>query len=243
VRRSPRPVPRNVVPRNVVPRNVVPRRVALGSAILAILAITALAACNSDGRTLRPASPSQTQSVYTPTTTTVAATTATVDGAILPAATAEVAPLAFVLDLPWTDGGAIDSKYTCNGIDVHPELSWLGAPSGAIEMALVVTDTDADDFVHWAIAGLDPFDPELGEGDVPVGAIEGLNGFSTPSTPVIGWRGPCPPAGVAHHYQFTLYALDQQVDLPTGAPAADLLQVIDSSAIGTAQVTGVYATP
>ena len=197
-----------------------------------------LAACKSDGRTLRPADPTQTQSVYTETTTTVPTTTA---GDVVSPATTTA--LAFQLQLPFTDGGAMDARFTCNGVDVHPQISWLGAPADAVEMALVVTDIDAGDFVHWSIAGLDPFNSQIGEGDVPVGAIEGQNGFSTAIAPSVGWRGPCPPVGTKHHYRFTLYALDQQVELPTGSSAADLQSVIDSSAIGAAQITGVYATP
>lgn len=176
--------------------------------------------------------------MYTETTTTVPATI--VGDVIGPATTAA---LAFQLKLPFSDGATMDARFTCNAANVHPEVSWLGAPTAAVEMALVVTDIDAGDFVHWIIAGLDPFNSQIGEGDVPVGAIEGQNGFSTATEPSIGWSGPCPPAGTAHHYRFTLYALDQQVELPTGSSAADLQSVIDSSAIGAAQVTGLYATP
>jgi Raf kinase inhibitor-like YbhB/YbcL family protein len=214
---------------------VTARRAAVGT--VALLA-TVLVACNSDGRTLRPAGPTQTQSVYTATTTTVPTTL--VGDVISPVTTAA---LAFQLQLPFADGAPMDARFTCNGANVHPQVSWLGAPATAVEMALVVTDIDAGDFVHWIIAGLDPFNSQIGEGDVPVGAIEGQNGFSTATVPSIGWSGPCPPAGVTHNYRFTLYALDQQVELATGSSAADMQSIIDASAIGAAQVTGTYATP
>jgi Raf kinase inhibitor-like YbhB/YbcL family protein len=202
-----------------------------------VVALT-LVACNDDGRTLRPARPSQTQSVYTPTTTTTVAPSPT-----LALDASETAPLAFVLNLPWVDNAIIDTKYTCNGDDVQPQVSWFGAPPEAVEMALVVRDVDANNFVHWIIAGLDPHNPFLAENSVPVGAIEGQNDFSTASAPDIGWRGPCPPKGAPHHYVFTLYALDQQVELPTGSSAADMQSVIDSTSIQAAQVTGIYQTP
>ena len=113
----------------------------------------------------------------------------------------------------------------------------------AVEIALVVTDTDANDFVHWVVAGLDPKNPSIAEGSVPVGAIEGANGFSTAAAPSVGWNGPCPPKGSTHHYRFTLYALDQQIELPTGSPASDLMSAIDLSSIEAAQITGVYTSP
>ena len=95
----------------------------------------------------------------------------------------------------------------------------------------------------WVIAGLDPKNPLLGEGDVPVGAIEGQNGFSTAASQSIGWRGPCPPAGSTHHYEFTLYALSQQVELPTGSAAADLQAVIDGATLAATSVTGIFPGP
>jgi Raf kinase inhibitor-like YbhB/YbcL family protein len=211
--------------------------------LLAALAVLALVSCNSDGRTLRPAGPGQTQSVYTPTTTTTVVGNVfdTVNGAIV--TTTTVAPLPFALSLPWADGGEIDARYTCNGADVQPQVGWLGAPDEAVELALVVTDTDAHDFVHWIIAGLDPRDPLVPENSVPLGAIQGLNGFSTDAAPVVGWRGPCPPSGSTHHYRFTLYALDQQVELPDGSTAADLQAAIDATSIAAAQSTGTYTAP
>ena len=82
----------------------------------------------------------------------------------------------------------------------------------------------------------------IGEGDVPVGAIEGQNGFSTATVPSIGWSGPCPPAGTTHHYRFTLYAL------PTRAPAIvensnarDLAESLGEIALAKATLNG-FAT-
>jgi Raf kinase inhibitor-like YbhB/YbcL family protein len=226
-----------------------PRSTRALSIVTSVAAVAGLAACNSDGRTLKPAKTDQTQSIYVASTTTTAVG-AVVDGGVLGNGLAgdavgvpPTADLAFVLNLPWADGGDIDARFTCNGDDVQPQISWYGAPSGTVEMALVVTDIDAGDFVHWIIAGLDPANPLLGENAVPLGAIEGQNGFSTPSALDVGWRGPCPPAGSPHHYRFSLYALAQQVELPAGSTAADLQAVIDGSAIEVAQVTGLYGTP
>src|SRR5262245_33862546 len=192
-------------PADAVASGAVPRaRSLLPVALAAGLVPLALSACNSDGRTLRPAKPTQTQSVYTPTTTTTIAPPSTL------ALDAPAETVAFVLNLPWVDNATIDPRYTCNGDDVQPSISWFGAPAEAVEMALVVRDVDANNFVHWIIGGLDPHNPFLGENDVPIGAIEGANDFSKPGAPDIGWRGPCPPAGTPHHYVFTLYALSQQ---------------------------------
>lgn len=207
--------------------------------MVVVFGVAAFGACSSDGRYLREPRPDQTQSVYTPSTTT------TIVGQVVPEIPAiETTPqLAFVLVMPWLNDGVIDARYTCTGGEVQPQFSWYGAPAGTVEMALVVSDVDASNFVHWIIAGLDPNDPLVAENEVPLGAIEGQNGFSTAAQTDVGWRGPCPPAGSSHTYRATLYALDQQVELPTGSPAADLLAVIEGSALQAAQVDGVYPTP
>ncbi len=218
-----------------------------------LLISAALAACNSDGRTLRPADPSQNQSVYTPTTTTVPTTSidsaaGTKGSQLDPLATSTTtagtdAASSLTLQLPWADGGAIDQRFTCKGAGVHPQISWSGASPDTVELALVVTDIDANDYVQWIIAGLQPTENLISEGVVPVGAIQSLNGSSTAATPATGWSPPCPPAGSTHHYWFTLYALSQQVELPNGSASADMLNAIEDSSIDASEITGVYTAP
>lgn len=215
----------------------------------ALVALLAFSACRNDGRTLRPANPSLNASVFTPSTTTTI-----IDDSVQPVATEVIATdvidtaiegpgASFVLRTPWADGGLMDSRYTCRGQALSPALSWSGVPSNTASLALVVIDTDFNNYVHWVIAGLDPKGSRILEGQVPAGAIEGTNGASTPQFVSTGWKAVCPPKGATHHYRFTLYALDQQIDLPSGSPGADLMKVIDSSSIQAAQITGVYTTP
>src|SRR5438552_11293484 len=49
-------------------------------------------------------------------------------------------------------GSAIPARYTCDGQDVSPPLSWSGGPP-AEEFALIATDPDArgGEFVHWIV--------------------------------------------------------------------------------------------
>ncbi len=201
-------------------------------------------ACNSDGRTMREARPDQTASVYTTTTsstTTPSTITATIVDDLassLPGSSvagAEVPDVTFELNMPWEDGGVINSRYTCDGPDIQPAFSWEGAPTDAVDMAMVVVDVDTNEFVHWTVAGLDPVAEFVGENAVPPSAIEGTNSFSE-----VGWRGPCPPAGTTHRYLFTLYALSANILLPTGSSAEDLQLAIDAVSLSVAQQAGAY---
>lgn len=217
------------------------------STVGCVLALSAFSACQSDGRTLRPANPSQNASVFTPSTTTTV-----LDDSLQPSESIEsdgssedlpAEDFELHTDAVVTDGDFIDARYTCSGDGIAPSFGWTAVPDETASLALVVTDLDANDFVHWVIANIDPSTIAVPEGEVPVGAIEGTNGASTAAVPSVGWTPPCPPKGATHHYRFTLYALDQQIDLPTGSPSADILTVIDNSSLLAAQLTGVYTTP
>ena len=48
-------------------------------------------------------------------------------------------------------GGAIPSRFTCDGEDVSPDLAWSGAPDGTTALTLVVDDPDARGWVHWIV--------------------------------------------------------------------------------------------
>jgi Raf kinase inhibitor-like YbhB/YbcL family protein len=65
--------------------------------------------------------------------------------------------------------------------------------------------------------------------------IQGRNDFGT-----IGYRGPCPPRGPAHHYRFKLYALDEPVALPPGASKDELLQAMQGHVLGQTELVGTY---
>ena len=110
---------------------------------------------------------------------------------------------AFVLTSPaFHSGGTIPKRYTCDGANVSPALRWTAPPRRTASFSLTVFDPDAPGggFLHWRIARLAASTRSL-----PTGSrLGGLNSAGTR-----GWTGPCPPPGPAHHYVFTLRALDR----------------------------------
>ena len=140
-------------------------------------------------------------------------------------------------------GGAIPTRYTCEGDDTSPELRFSGAPAGAKSLALVVQDPDAPDprapkmtYVHWVLYDLPPDCRSLPEGAraLPPGAREGTNDWKR-----TGYGGPCPPIG-RHRYFFRLFALDAALgDL--GKPTrARLEQAMQGHVLETAELMGTY---
>jgi Raf kinase inhibitor-like YbhB/YbcL family protein len=143
------------------------------------------------------------------------------------------------------DGAEIPMRYTCEGEDDSPPLSWSGVPAGAKSLALVVDDPDAPDpaapkmtWVHWIVYDLPPTVTGLPEGPrhapLPPGAREGRNDWRR-----TGWGGPCPPIG-RHRYFFKLYALDTMLgDL--GKPTkARLEQAMAGHVLAQAELMGTY---
>ena len=126
--------------------------------------------------------------------------------------------------------------YAGVGSDFTRPLWGGGGPTGTAELALVVTDADADDFVHWAIAGMDPeIVTEIIEGQPPRTAVEANNDFGR-----LGWSGPCPPSGESHSYVFTLYALSEPVSLESGMAPDDAIGLIQGASAAQTSVTAVF---
>jgi Raf kinase inhibitor-like YbhB/YbcL family protein len=139
-------------------------------------------------------------------------------------------------------GGPIPKKFTCDGPDVSPELSWSGASAKAQGFALIADDPDAPvgTWTHWVIYDIPAQSAGLPENvskidELPDGARQGRNDFRR-----IGYGGPCPPPGKPHRYFFKLYALDRKLGLKPGAARQELEQAIQGHVIETAEVMGTY---
>ena len=139
------------------------------------------------------------------------------------------------------NAGTIPQKYTCDGPDLSPELSWTGAPPGTQSLALIADDPDAPvgTWTHWIIWDIPP-GSGLPEGIANTellkdGARQGKNDFKR-----IGYGGPCPPPGKPHRYFFKLYALDTKLDLEAGASRKQLESAMKAHVLSQAELMGRY---
>jgi Raf kinase inhibitor-like YbhB/YbcL family protein len=139
------------------------------------------------------------------------------------------------------DGDAIPARYTCDGLDVSPSLSWGSATDGTRSLALIADDPDAPGgtFVHWVIYDLPPDTQGLPEDvpnqqTLPSGAAQGVNGAGS-----VGYIGPCPPGGT-HRYFFKLYVLDTELGLGGGATKDEVLDAMEGHVLAEGQLMGTY---
>ncbi|MFQ5887136.1 MAG: YbhB/YbcL family Raf kinase inhibitor-like protein [Candidatus Hydrothermarchaeales archaeon] len=140
------------------------------------------------------------------------------------------------------DGGDIPARYTCDGEDVSPPLSWGDPPEGTVSLALIMDDPDAPfgTFSHWVLFNIPVGTRALPEGVskdevLSDGSVQGRTDFGD-----TGYGGPCPPPGKPHTYRFILYALDEDLDLGPGATREDVLRAIEGHVLDRADLEGRY---
>jgi Raf kinase inhibitor-like YbhB/YbcL family protein len=139
------------------------------------------------------------------------------------------------------DEGTIPERYTCSGRNKSPALKWTGVPAGTRSLALILDDPDAPmgTFVHWVVYNLSPTIKGLPEGaSVPASGDYGQQGVN--GRDAIGYTGPCPPPGEPHHYHFRLYALDQKLELKTGATAQQVEATMKGHVVGRTELIGIF---
>ena len=133
------------------------------------------------------------------------------------------------------EGGAIPSRYTCDGDDLSPPLAWSGAPEGTAAYALIVDDPDARGWIHWLATDIPADWPGVDEGASGVSVeTEGRNDFGR-----TGHGGPCPPSGT-HRYAFEVFALSEPLGLAAGFSADELRAAMEGKVLGSGRLTGTY---
>jgi hypothetical protein len=133
----------------------------------------------------------------------------------------------------------IPSKYTCDGEDINPPLSFSDVPEAAKSLVLFVDDPDAPGkiFVHWVLYNISPNVKFIAEDDKPGTAAVGVNSAGENL-----YVGPCPPSGT-HRYFFKLYALDARLeDLPDFADLDIVEEAMQGSILAQAELIGLYSS-
>jgi Raf kinase inhibitor-like YbhB/YbcL family protein len=136
----------------------------------------------------------------------------------------------------------IPAKYTCDGKNLSPALTWEAPPTATKSLVIIADDPDAPGktFTHWVLYDLPPKTRQLPEGLPPqpflaTGGGHGKNDFGK-----YGYGGPCPPSGT-HRYVFKIFALDQLLDLPAGATKAEVIAGMAGHILASGEWVGKYS--
>jgi len=185
--------------------------------------------------------------------------------------------------------GRIPAAFAMGGPDGfaanrNPHLAWDDVPAGTRSFALLCVDPDAPtvaetvgredlqipveqpraEFVHWAVADIDPGVREIAAGSCsdgvtargkrtppgPAGARQGLNDYTgwfagddALAGDYFGYDGPYPPFNDlrVHRYFFRVFALDvPTLELPQRFTAADVLRAAQGHVLAEAATYGTY---
>lgn len=139
-------------------------------------------------------------------------------------------------------GGSIPSKYTCDGSEISPQLSWGGAPGSTETYVLIMEDIDSPGrvFTHWVVYNIPGNVTEFEEGIsamelIRKGASQGKNDFGA-----AGYGGPCPRSDTPHRYRFHVYALDTMLDVPSGVSKSAITGLIKGHILAEGELIGTY---
>lgn len=145
----------------------------------------------------------------------------------------------------FVNGDDIPPKYTCEGANVSPALTWQGLPENTKSLVIIVDDPDAPDpaapkmtWVHWLVynlpANINHLPEAVTHATLPPGAGQGINDWKK-----IGYGGACPPIG-RHRYFHKLYALDAVLE-GLQQPTKDQIEAaMKGHVLAKAELVGTY---
>jgi Raf kinase inhibitor-like YbhB/YbcL family protein len=142
--------------------------------------------------------------------------------------------------------GAIPKEYAATGANISPPIEFIGVPSSAQDLVLVVEDPDApfpNPVVHWIIynipVGTKSLPKSIPHGEsvsTPAGARQGNNYQNKP-----GFSGPKPPVGHGvHHYHFQAFALDKRLSMSGTPTKNDLVSALSGHVIAEGELVGTF---
>jgi len=142
---------------------------------------------------------------------------------------------------PAFEEAAIPAKYTCDGADISPPLSWGPLPKGVKSVLIIMYDPDAPKgvFYHWVLYDVPPnitsLPPAIPPKPVTRYGLQGINSFGR-----YGYGGPCPPPGSTHRYVIAVLALNTVLKLRGPVTAVKALHAAEGHVIGYAVLISHY---
>jgi Raf kinase inhibitor-like YbhB/YbcL family protein len=167
----------------------------------------------------------------------------------LPTSVQAQAPARIVVQSPaMTTGQMMARDFSPDGRNVSPPLTWGPLPAGTRQLVVICQDHGAGNpppWVHWLVYNIPATARGLPEG-MPIdradpmpagleGATHGNNSWN-----LAMYRGPAPPAGTVHDYDFTVLALNAELNLPSGLTRAEVLEAVAGHVIGQGNMVPTY---
>jgi Raf kinase inhibitor-like YbhB/YbcL family protein len=134
------------------------------------------------------------------------------------------------------DGMPLPREYSCRGTQGSPPLRWSSEPLPKAKSIAIVVDshTPSESAVHWVLYNIPATTTELGP-DAAENPPEG-SGQAKVTSGKAGYEPPCKTPG---NYRFTVYTLNDKVEVQEGALLPEILKVIADHTIARGRLTAV----
>jgi Raf kinase inhibitor-like YbhB/YbcL family protein len=148
----------------------------------------------------------------------------------------------------FTPGGNLDAKFTADGDNMSPSVSWTGGPVGTQSYLVLMEGATIEDnhpVPHWAIYNIPPTTTNLPQ-NVPANArLENgaLNGaMQAQMRGRAGYQGPRPGvAGQTRQYYFEVFALNTHLTLdPATADRQAIVNAMKNHVLASGEMVAFY---
>ena len=139
--------------------------------------------------------------------------------------------------------GTLDDKYTADGGNISPSISWTRGPAGTQYYALLMEGVDVVDghpVMHWVMYNIPSTVTTVPE-HVPAemrlenGALKGAMQVKLQGSP--GYYGPHAPSGATRWYHFEVFALDTRLNLdPASADRQAVVNAMKNHVLTSGEV-------
>ena len=164
--------------------------------------------------------------------------------AAAPSSSGTTAKLTLTVESPEIAAGkSIPARFTCDGANTSPQLSWDPTPPRTRSFVVILEDPDASGgtYSHWVLFNIPTVATFLGEGISAGGQLgagpiqQGKNAAGS-----VAYTGPCPPSGKEHNYRFRVYALDISLSLKGGATREEVLKAVEGHILAEGELAAKY---
>jgi Raf kinase inhibitor-like YbhB/YbcL family protein len=132
------------------------------------------------------------------------------------------------------NGETFPVKYTHRGGDVSPEFKLKNLNKNGKTIVIIFDDLDKP-MNHWIIWNL-PLIDIIPENNPKENIFENIGNAKQKRQ----YRGPNPPIGIKHKYQFNIYVLDCELNLETNVNKKELVKAMEGHIIQYGFIYGYY---
>jgi Raf kinase inhibitor-like YbhB/YbcL family protein len=144
----------------------------------------------------------------------------------------------------WVSGDALPERYTQNGENVSPAITWTKGPPGTVAYAVLAEDNGVarpEPITHWIVYDLPSTLTRLPMGVTAGQRLENGGAQGKNIRGENGYIGPKPPAGQTHPYHFQVFALSSRLNIdPATADRKTVVDAMKGKVLAVGDLIGMY---